>query len=139
MHQANSLKQTVWESVWYLRQRGEDVPHFCSCESGEQSISVNQIGSFCRSTSYSRPMISAPHLLFTDAVISFSPGLTPATTGCQRPEAYLTALRRALQATRLTDCCNMLHISPGPHTEYNHCRVPHQSLAKPHPRSLLLR
>lgn len=84
-------------------------------------------------------MISAPLLRRTDAVISFSPGLPPATTGCQRPEAYLTALHRALQAARLSDCCNMLHISLGTHTEYNRHRVSHQSLAMPHPRSPLLR
>lgn len=84
-------------------------------------------------------MISAPLLRRTDAVISFSPGLPPATTGCQRPEAYLTALHRALQAARLSDCCNMLHISLGTHTEYNRHRVSHQSLAMPRPRSPLLR
>ncbi len=108
-------------------------------ESVEQSMSLNQIGSFYRSTSYSQPMISTPLLLCTDAVISFSPGLPPTTTGCQRPEAYLTALHRSLQAAWLSDCCNMLHISLGTHTEYNHHRAPHQSLAMPHPRSLLLR
>lgn len=102
-------------------------------------MSMNQIGSFCRSTSYSGPMISSPLLLCTDAVFSFSPGLPPSTRGCQRPEARLTALHQALRATGLSDCCNMLQISLGSHTEYNHQWVPHQSFAMPHPRNLLLR
>lgn len=80
------------------------------------------------------PSCSAPALRF-----HFRQAFLPATTGCQRPEAYLTALLCALQATGLSDCCNMLHISPGTHTEYNHWRPPHPSLAMPHPRSLLLR
>lgn len=75
----------------------------------------------------------------TDAVISFSPGLPAATTACQRPEAYLTALHWALQAAGVSDCCNMLHISLGTHTEYNDHQVPPQSLAMRHPWSLLVR
>lgn len=72
-----------------------------------------------------------------DFIFTSPSSLLPA--GCQRPEAYLTALLAALQATGLSDCCNMLHISPGTHSEYNRRQVPHPSLAKPPPRSLLLR
>lgn len=69
----------------------------------------------------------------------FRQPLPPATAGCLRPEAYLTALHRAPQAAGLSDCCNMLHISLGTHTECNLHWAPHQSLTMPHPRSPLLR
>ncbi|TNN70170.1 hypothetical protein EYF80_019671 [Liparis tanakae] len=72
-----------------------------------------------------------------DFILRRSP--PPATTACQRPEAYLTALHPALQAALLSDGSNMLHISLGTRSEYNHRRDPHQSLTMPHPRSLVVR
>lgn len=86
-------------------------------------MSTNPIESFSRSPSHSQPMIPlpAPHHR-CDFIFARPSSLLP--PGCQRPEAYLTALLGALQATGLSDCCNKLHISPGTHSEYNRRQVP---------------